>query len=495
MFDFIARPFGQLLMFLYESLGNYGLAILVIAIVIKVILLPFQMKAKRGQMRQARLQPKIAEINKKHGANKAKVNEEMAKMYKEEGVNPASGCLWGFLPLPIMFALFFVIRSPLTMMMGVAAEHLQEGGIIYNRLLALNFEPQLTSWYVEIEQAQFITANFREFALLNIENLREISFHLFPQLDLGAQPQWNFLWSTDWTNSAIWVPGFMLFLIPLLSCGMQFVSTAINRKFSPTPAVTEGAGKSMQSILMLMPLMSLWFGFMLPAALGFYWTIGTVCQIAQDLWLTKRYTKILDAEDEERNRQRKKKEAEIEAKRVESERKRAEGVVEKNPNISKRKKQKSDKQGQRDKAAEWEKKNAPPDKEEKVEPGRVGNRRYARGRAYDPDRYGPEGAASDAEDDPDSEARDREPDGEERDAKGGAAADAEERDGEERDAKGGDAGDDVQVVELDDTGEEDEGRDDDGDVEDDGDDGDDDDDSPESTVRFETTRFDSDDEK
>ena len=105
----IARPFGQILMFLYEATGSYALSLVLIALIVKVIMLPFQMKSKRGMMRQSRLQPKVAELQKKHGANKAKLNEEMSKMYKEEGINPASGCLWGFLPMPIMFALFFVI--------------------------------------------------------------------------------------------------------------------------------------------------------------------------------------------------------------------------------------------------------------------------------------------------------------------------------------------------------------------------------------------------
>jgi len=146
-FDFIAKPFGQFLMFIYELVGNYGIAILILAIVVKVILLPFQMKSKKGTLRQTRLQPKIAELQKKHGANKAKVNEEMAKLYKEEGVNPASGCLWSFLPLPIMFALFYVIRQPLTLMMGVASEHLAEGGAIFNKLAQLNFEPTLGAAY------------------------------------------------------------------------------------------------------------------------------------------------------------------------------------------------------------------------------------------------------------------------------------------------------------------------------------------------------------
>ena len=388
MFKFIAEPFGRFLLFLYDLVGNYGIAILILAVAIKIVLLPFQMKSKRGMMRQTRLQPKISEIQKKHGSNKTKVNEEMAKLYKEEGVNPASGCLWSFLPLPIMFALFFVIRQPLTLMMGVASETLQEGGALFNKLKDLNFEPTLNTIYVEIEQAQFITANFSEFARLNIENLREMSFNLFPRLDLGLQPQWDFLWTTNWSNPDIWVPGLMLFLIPMISGGSQFISSYLNRKMTPASPTAEGAGKSMQTMMMLMPLMSVWFGFILPAALGFYWTVGTVCQIGQDLWLNKRYTRILDAEEEERNKWRKKKEAEIEAKRVETERKKSEGVVvEQNPNTSKRKKHKAEKHEHLEKAAEWEKKNAPEEPNKKSEPSRVGDRRYARGRAYDPDRY------------------------------------------------------------------------------------------------------------
>jgi len=383
MFDFIARPFGQFLMFVYEQVGNYGVAIFILAVVVKVILLPFQMKSKKGQMRQTRLQPMIAELQKKHGANKAKLNEETAKLYKDEGVNPASGCLWSFLPLPIMFALFYVIRQPLTHMMGVAGQYLQEGSLLFTTLEKLGVTRSFEGAYMEIYLAQEIGQHWENFRNLGIEGLRFIDFHL-GIFDLSLTPQWDFLWNSDLALYGTWLAGFGLFLVPLISGGMQFVSSAIMRKVSPPPE-QEGQGKSMQTMMMMMPLMSVAFGFMFPAALGFYWTVGTVLQIAQDLWLTKRYTKILDAEDEARNKQRKKKEAEIEAKRLESERKKAEGIVEKNPNVSKKKKQKSDKQEQLERTAEWEKKNAPP--EEKNEPGRIGNRRYARGRAYDPDRY------------------------------------------------------------------------------------------------------------
>ena len=107
----------------------------------------------------------------------------------------------------------------------------------------------------------------------------------------------------------------------------------------------------------------------------------------QDVWLTKVYTKKIEAEEAVKNAEREKKEAEIEAKRLETERRKAEGLVDRNPNTAKRKKQKSGKQEQLEKANEWQKKKAPADEKAEYEPSRVGNRRYARGRAYDPDRY------------------------------------------------------------------------------------------------------------
>jgi YidC/Oxa1 family membrane protein insertase len=436
-------------MFLYEWVNNYGLAILLFAVIVRVILLPFQMKSKPGMMRQTRLQPKVAEIQKKYASNKAKVNEELTKFYKDEGVSPASGCIWAFLPLPIMIALFLAIRQPLTMMMGIPESLLQrpaivsvpegerevkdkgapetkilltfpdndktyetkidangtwklpdevtpkpedkivtvrEDALLTRKLQELGYVfPERPDAYEQVKQAQFITNSFEQFQSLDIKNLRALDFN-FLGINLGAQPQWNFLWSTDWSNSEIWLPGLILFLIPLLSGGLQFIASAINKKISPPPA-QDGQGQSMQTMLVLMPLMSVAFAFGTPAALGFYWSIGTVIQIAQDVWLTKRYTRILDAEDAVRNDERQRKEAEIEAKRIETERKKAEGLaVERNPNTSKRKKQKTEKQEQIDKAAEWEKKHTPAD-DGKYEPGRVGNRRYARGRSYDPDRY------------------------------------------------------------------------------------------------------------
>ena len=473
MFDAIARPFGMLLMFLYDLVSNYGLALILVAIIIKVILLPFQMKGKRGQLRQSRLQPKIAELQKKHAANKQKLNEEMAKLYKDEGVNPASGCLWSFIQMPIMIALFFAIRQPLSLMMGVAHEAFEYGGIIIETFRDLGIdrftEEVLAGPHAQVEIAQAVSQNWSVFEPLNIPGLQNISFNMGP-LDLSLTPQWE-VWNFPWNNFSELLPLLLLFLLPVLSGAAQFISAHIMRKISPAGSPEAAAG-TMGKVIKFMPLMSVWFGFILPAALSLYWTIGTVLQIGQDIWLTKKYTKILDAEDAEKNAVRKVKEAELEAKRLESERKKAEGIAADSLNVSKKKKKKGKKQDQIDKAAEWEKKNKPlEDKEEKYEPSRVENRKYARGRAYDPDRYS--GAAGDVGDssDIDEDVEDAEHD---------EYADLEDLD------------DNVFDVDYEEHDDEDEGKGEDCDEPDDDeeDDSDDEDSDAPSSEKFDTKRFD-----
>ena len=381
MFDAIAKPFGMLLMWLYEVFKNYGLAVILFALIVKLILLPFQMKSKRGMMRSARLQPKLKELEKKHGANKQKYQAEVAKMYKEEGVNPASGCLWGLLPFPILIALYRAIVAPMTIMMGVAAEKLAEGGIIFNKLAELNFSTTVSKTYEQIAQTQFISQNFDKFSSLDA-NLRQLDYG-FLKMDLGAVPQWNFLWTTDWSDSSVWLPGLLLFLIPILSGVMTFVSSKITAKATPQP---EGQQQgSMQMMSYIMPLFSVYIAFIMPAALGVYWAAGSVFAIIQDVILTNFYTKKIDAEDAVRNEQRNVKEAELEQKRLETEKKRLENNTEANPNTSKRKQQRSEKQEQLEKAVDWERQNS--DYIEEVNPSREGDRKNARGRAYDPDRY------------------------------------------------------------------------------------------------------------
>ena len=122
MWAAITRPFAWLMIQLYDWTGNYGLSIILFAFVVNLIMTPFMAKSKKSSMQTTRLQPKIQEIQTRHAGNQQKLNEEMQKLYREEGINPMSGCLWSLLPFPILIALYSVIRQPLTRMMFVASE-------------------------------------------------------------------------------------------------------------------------------------------------------------------------------------------------------------------------------------------------------------------------------------------------------------------------------------------------------------------------------------
>ena len=130
----IAKPFGWLLMWLYELVNNYGIAIILFALAVKLILLPFMVKSKKSTLRVSSLQPQMDELKKKHGANNQKYNEEVQKLYASEHINPTSGCIWTLIPFPILIALYYAIRYPLTIMMRVPADLIAEGGAIFSKL-------------------------------------------------------------------------------------------------------------------------------------------------------------------------------------------------------------------------------------------------------------------------------------------------------------------------------------------------------------------------
>ena len=390
MFKWIAIPFGMLLLWLYNWTGNYGLAVILFALVVKLILLPFQLKSKKSMMRTSRMTPKLKELEKKFGNDQQRYQMEVQKFYKEEGVSPMSGCLWSLLPFPILIALYQAIRFPLTTMMGVPEDLMAEGGAIFAKLQELGYNLADYSGarnavaYEQIFQSQFITEHFGDFAALS-EQLQELSYQ-FLGMNLGNVPKlmpWN------------WDPTMMgaelgLFLIPILSAVLSWLSMKISTASNPQTAAQP---QQMQSMNLMMPLMSLWICFTMPGVLGIYWIAQSVFSIAQDVVLTRIFNKQLDIEDADRLEREKARAAELEAKREETERLKAEGKTVENKNTSKKKKQAvaAQKEAER-KAAEMRaereaKRRARGIAEEEIPESQVGNRRYARGRAYVADRY------------------------------------------------------------------------------------------------------------
>ena len=386
--DFIAKPFGWLLMWLYELTKNYGVAVFLFALVVKVVLLYFSAKSKKSMMRQTRFTPYLKELEARYEGNKQKYQEEVAKLYKEEGINPMGGCLWSLLPFPILLALYRAIRFPITIMMGVSQEAYAQ---IKELLTSLGFEAAggaRAAAYSQIYESQFITGNFDKFAGIS-DKLKQLDYG-FLGLDLSQQPSFRF-WEFTRENGTLWSQ-WGLFLIPVIAALLSYLQSKISTAGSPQDPQTASTSKTM---LLMMPLMSLWIGFVMPGALGLYWIATSVFQIIQDYILTKIFNKQLDAEDADRNARLKAKADEIERKREETKRLREEGMTAANPNTSKRKMQKGEKQKTLEEANKWENANRPR-KAEEEEPSRVGDRPFARGRAYVADRFGPNAPAETA---------------------------------------------------------------------------------------------------
>lgn len=395
MMELIAKPFGWVLLWLNNLVGNYGVAIFLFALLVKLIMLPFQFKSKKSMMRMSGLSDRVKELQKKHEGNQQRMQMEINKLYKEEKVSPMSGCLWTLIPFPILIALYRAIREPLTIMMGVPKELLAEGGSILAKLNEMGFVSSANEAYVQLDQSRFISANFDAFAGLS-EKLVNINYN-FLGINLGDMPKLMF-WNREgftWSDPAVWLPALGLFLVPVISALFSWLSMKLSQKLNPT-AATAGNNQqaaTMKSMNLLMPLMSLYICFIMPAALGIYWIYQSILGVLQELVFNKHFGKIMAKEQAEREKADRIRAAEIERKRQETERLKAEGATVANSNTSKKKIQARQKAEMDEiKAAAIREEKAARRarlgiEEEEVPASQVGNRRYARGRAYVPDRY------------------------------------------------------------------------------------------------------------
>lgn len=389
--DIVVWPFARLLEILYNWTDSYGLAVILFALVVNLILLPFMAKSKKGMMKTTRIQPQLKELEKKHRGNQQKYQQEVMKLYKEQGASPTSGCLWSLLPFPILLALYGVIRQPLGYMMGLSDKSIK--ALTDWATQNAGFVASKQGTYDQIGVANAIHQNWDSVVsalgdfggkLLNID-------YSFLGMNLGTIPEWK-IWSFDFGSADIGAQ-IGLFFIPLVAAFLSWASMKISQLTNPPQAGQ--AAVSMKTMNLMMPIMSIWICFIMPAALGVYWIANSCFGIVRDVVLTKHYKRKLDIEDAERIAAQKAREEELARRREETEQLRAEGATTRNSNTSKKKMQAQQKQADDERRAateraEREAKRAQLGIETPENPSQVGKRRYARGRAYDPNRYADE---------------------------------------------------------------------------------------------------------
>lgn len=376
---YICVPFAWLVRLFYNLTNSYGVALILFTLVIKLIMLPFQMKSKKSMMRMSRVSGQMQDLQKRYAKNQAKFQEEMQKLYEEEGVNPMSGCLWSFLPLPILMALYSIIRQPITHFMMLSKDVLQtvvqsvaDAGVDLTNIVMMDKvtgAPALKDGLYQMAaygQINLVKA-VQEMGLSTPDGWFNVNYK-FLGLDLTATP-WEYVKSFTFTWAVIGV-----ILIPILAGLSQFVFSKLTMKTQPQADAAGGA--SMKSMMYMMPLFSVYIAFIMPAALGVYWIAQSVFSLIQEAILNKTFSAKLSKEEEARfqarqaDRQRRMEEARVQEQQRKQEEQKKKTL---------REKQQAAQAAKAVKAAKAA--------TSTTEAGRVGDRPYARGRAYKADRY------------------------------------------------------------------------------------------------------------
>lgn len=375
----ILAPFSWLLTVFYNLSNSYGIAIILFAIVVKVILFPFALKGKRGMVKMTMLQGQVQRIQKQYANNREKMNQEVQDLYAKNNASPMSGCLWSFLPLLVLLPLYAIIRQPLSYMMGLTAEQVVNIG---NNVLNWSSVASANGWIKEAAALTTQTANagYNQLYLASLikpENLAAVqaiapeAFAInfdFLGMNLALRPEWRI-----WTQTMNW-NNIGLFLMPILSAvlalGFSFLSVKTNNMNNGDKPATGGAANNFM-MYVFTPAMSLWIGYAMPAGLCVYWIINNLLSMAQEVICGKLLKKDYEAAAEAQRKQALLEKEEEKRRKAALAEERAKRAAEKKKGGKKKKEVKEDKDPAADNSA-----------------SRVGIRAHARGRAYDPDRFG-----------------------------------------------------------------------------------------------------------
>ena len=300
-FGFIGDMLRALLDWLYSFIPNYGIAILVFVFIIRMLLLPFDIKSRRGMKRMQDVQPKMAEIEKKYANDPERRQQKLSDLYRKEKVNPLAGCLPLLLTFPILFAMFAVMREvanekTVAMVLEIKAQ-LEAGNTEYRPVfesflwIKNVFQPDsFMSTVVPMYGDQLMAVT--PYGALTQEMIDEAK--LFLSTDLYAT--WSNAYGNTINYSApmlfwlIEIPAVFngLFLLPVLSAVTQFLSTKLMNLSNPTPAQKNNQQTSTQQVMKwFFPIFSLWICSTSNAGFALYWVFANVIQVIQQFAINK----------------------------------------------------------------------------------------------------------------------------------------------------------------------------------------------------------------
>ena len=273
MFNFIANIFGYLLNFIYNLVNNYGLAIIIFTVLIKIVLIPISIKQQKTMKKSSKMQVELKAIQEKYKNDQERANKEMMNLYKQNNMSPFSGCLSSIIQIVLLLSVFYLVRSPLTYMKKVDLELIDK------------YKDELS-----------VTSNYPEVQVIKEKGQEDNRVYLnmnFLGLDLSSVPSANY-------------KDYKVFVIPVLYVISSIVSMKLtlnmqgnkNKKEEndedkkDEPETMPDMTKSMSY---MMPIMAVSISIVAPLGLALYWLVNNILMIGERIILDK----ILKEEEEQ----------------------------------------------------------------------------------------------------------------------------------------------------------------------------------------------------
>ncbi|MGN1013352.1 MAG: YidC/Oxa1 family membrane protein insertase [Clostridia bacterium] len=263
MINFISGILGGIIRVIYNLVGNnYLIALLIFTFLTKLILFPLMLKQLKSTAGIQKIAPEDKKLREKYKDNPVKLNEELTKLYAENKISPMAGCLLPIIQIPIILAMFFVVKQPLT-------------------YIAQMDQTEIKSYTAQYLQKEEVTDNEAKAYEINIAKEYDLlDMNIGNKISLGDTPKDAF--SKDETRRVSkWTLS-----IPILTLLFSLLSNQISMRKSKQ-TMTEDQAEMQKSMNIMMPILSAYFAYAWPLALGVYWLFGTILGIGQQLLIDK----------------------------------------------------------------------------------------------------------------------------------------------------------------------------------------------------------------
>ena len=287
----ISSLFGYILNALYNLFNNYGIAIIIFSILLRIILIPITIKQQKTMKKTTKMQQEMNSISEKYKNDPEKLNQETIELYKRENMSPFSGCLSAILQLVIILAVFWLVSQPLTYMKKV-----QNSELFNEYKQKIEEQTDTKSTYKEIAIIDKVESDYQEILNnLNDENvenreelenrknqLEELRINMeFLGLDLSKVPTQSL---NDWK----------VYVIPVLYVITSFISIRLTTKTQNSKndnevksAEAESMEQMNKSMSYMMPIMSISIAAIAPLGLALYWLVSNILMIFERLIINK----------------------------------------------------------------------------------------------------------------------------------------------------------------------------------------------------------------